>query len=167
MSKFKVTIAPSLADLPHHHLAELVELQGELKDLSKREYNKLKKSISEKGIFVPFFVWPSDDTLYILDGHQRNRVLTKEGYTGLVPCLYIDAVNELDAKEKLLLISSQYGKITQEGLDTFAFDIDPDWLMDSVNFDALVVYEDIITDEEEPDDDEPEREYCPHCGGEL
>ena len=138
-SKNGYKIAPALADLPHYELGNLLELQGELKDLSDREAAKLRKSLREKSIFVPFFVWPAPDgNNYILDGHQRKRVLVADGHGAMpVPCVIIEADSLQDAKQKLLVISSQYGRITQEGYDTFTFDLDETWLEQTVNFDAL------------------------------
>jgi hypothetical protein len=112
-----------------------VPFQGELKELSEREYNKLKKSITENGLIVPFFVW--SETGKLLDGHQRLRVFTREGWVMDVPVVYVSAVDELDAKRKLLVISSQYGKVTQEGWDAFTFDIPEPWIQETVQFDAL------------------------------
>lgn len=87
-----------------------------------------------------------------------------------VPVLFVDAVDLQDAKEKLLVISSQYGLITQEGYDAFTFDLDEGELELLVNFDALKVWP---TDEESDtgkSDNESENEdsqpmVCPHCGG--
>lgn len=137
MSKQPFTISSKLADLPHLPLSSLTELQGELKDLTTKNYNKLKRSLSEFGIFVPIFVWQNSGHNYILDGHQRKRVLVKEGYTGNVPVVYVEADNLKEAKGKLLVISSQYGTISQEGYDTFTFDLDNEWLDSTVYFDAL------------------------------
>jgi DNA modification methylase len=137
----------------------LVELQGELKDLTEREAAKLRKSMREKTIFVPWFIWPAPDgNNYILDGHQRKRVLVKDGQGGLsVPCVIVEAESLQDAKERLLVISSQYGHITQEGLDTFAFDLDDEWLEATTNFDALnFVFGDDEAEEPETVDAEPQ-----------
>jgi hypothetical protein len=128
-------IAAELADLPHVPISALVPFQGELKELSEREYNKLKKSITENGLIVPFFVW--SETGKLLDGHQRLRVFAREGWVMDVPVVYVSAVDELDAKRKLLVISSQYGKVTQEGWDAFTFDIPEPWIQETVQFDAL------------------------------
>jgi hypothetical protein len=51
--------------------------------------------------------------------------------------VYISAENEQDAKRKLLVISSQYGKVTQEGFDEFTFDLDDEWILETAHFDAL------------------------------
>ena len=64
-------------------LADLTPLQGDLKDLSEGNFEKLKKSILKHGITFPFFVWQSGGKNYILDGTQRDRVLKRmaeEGY---------------------------------------------------------------------------------------
>ena len=166
------TIAPALSDLPHCELGDLLELQGELKDLSEREATKLKKSMRDKGIFVPFFVWPAPDgNKYLLDGHQRKRVLSSDGQGALsVPYVVIEATNLQDAKERLLVISSQYGRITQEGYDTFTFDLDTGWLEQTVHFDALSFE---FNNDPPPENwkeydesaaDEVEYNECPECG---
>ncbi len=141
--------------LPKLPILDTVELQGNLKDLSQTNYEKLVKTHLKHGIFLPFYVWESPEGInYIADGHQRRRVLPAEGYTGNVPVVYIEAANMQEAKEKLLVISSQYGKITQEGFDTFTFDL-PD-VGEMVNFDALNFEFGQDEDEPEQGDAEPQ-----------
>jgi len=97
-------------------ISNLKNFQGDLKELSKKEFNKLKKSIIKYGFSFPVFVWND----LILDGHQRVYVvleMMKNGYTiNDIPIVEIDAENEKEASEKLLLASSGYAKITNEGL---------------------------------------------------
>ena len=146
----KPVIATELKDLPHVPVFSLEPLQGKLKDLAQREYNKLKRSITENGLIVPFFVWLEEGKL--LDGHQRQRIFQREGWEMDVPVVYISAADEQDAKRKLLVISSQYGKITQEGWDEFTFDLPDDWLMETTHFDALpFVFKDIFTPDTDPE----------------
>jgi ParB-like nuclease domain len=67
-------------------LAKLQPLQGNLKELSVTNFEKLKKSILKHGISFPFFVWQDNGINYVLDGHQRDRVLRKmqkQGYEDL------------------------------------------------------------------------------------
>src|SRR5206468_10150245 len=101
-------------------LEDLRPLQGELKELTGANFEKLKQSILKHGITFPFFVWQSDGENYILDGTQRDRVLERmaeEGYgVPPLPCALIEAKNRKEAAEKILLISSQYGRVTDEGL---------------------------------------------------
>jgi len=104
-------------------LDKIVAFQGELKSLSKAEFEKLKKSIVKFGLSFPSFIWKQNDSAKCLDGHQRSRVLTemrKEGWTiPPVPVVYVDAKNEKEAKEKILLLSSQYGKMSMDSLYEF------------------------------------------------
>src|SRR5258705_11507005 len=104
-------------------LAELIPLQGELKELSDVNFEKLKQSILKHGITFPFFIWQNGGENYILDGTQRDRVLKRmaeEDYKiPPLPCALIEAKNRKEAAEKILLISSQYGRVTDEGLYEF------------------------------------------------
>lgn len=132
-------IAPQLAHLEHVPFSTLTPFQNDLKLLTRREYQKLKRSLMEYGIIVPFYVWIDDGGVcWINDGHQRHRVFTGEGWDRLdVPIIRIAASTLVEAKKRLLVVSSQYGKITQEGWDTFTVDMPQDWLMETVHFDAL------------------------------
>ena len=104
-------------------LNDLTPLQGDLKALSDVNFEKLKSSILKHGITFPFFIWQNDGTNYILDGTQRDRVLNRvseEGYEiPMLPCALIQAKDRREAAEKILLISSNYGKMTEESLDEF------------------------------------------------
>ena len=105
------------------NLAELTPLQGGLKELSDTSLEKLKQSILKHGITFPFFIWQRDGQNYILDGTQRDRVLKKMADDGYeippLPCALIEAKNRKEAAEKILLISSQYGRVTDDGLYEF------------------------------------------------
>src|SRR5262245_7639182 len=105
------------------NLTDLTPLQGALKELSDANFEKLKRSILKHGITFPFFVWQTKGENYILDGTQRDRVLNRmadEGYEiPPLPCALIEAKNSKEAAEKILLISSQYGRVTDEGLYEF------------------------------------------------
>ena len=134
-------------------LGDLRRFQGMLKSLSAPEYDKLKASIIKYGFFVPVFVWKNK----ILDGHQRLFVIEKEGWelAGGVPVVDIEAETETEAAEKLLILSSTYGKIEPQGLYEFTqthdislaeFDLPdlPDFDLDS--------FKDEFYDEEEEDE---------------
>lgn len=113
-------------------LASLTPLQGDLKDLSESNFNKLKQSILRHGITFPFFVWQSDGENYILDGTQRDWVLLKMVSAGYgcppLPCALIEAKDKREAAEKILLISSQYGHMTEETLNQFLAENDLSFL---------------------------------------
>jgi hypothetical protein len=101
--------------------SSLEPFQDNLKDLHKTEFEKLRQSIIKYGISAPFFVWGNK----CLDGHQRIRVISemlKEGYIlkdGKVPFVEIEAKNKKEAKEKILLFASVYGRVTPESLYEF------------------------------------------------
>ena len=116
------------AELP---IDSILEFQGGLKKLSKKNLEKLKARILEDGFISPIFIWEFEGDNYILDGHQRLKALSalrEEGYNiPLLPVVYIDADNERDARRKLLSITSQYGEfeIAELGdwLDDFEIEI--------------------------------------------
>jgi hypothetical protein len=109
---------------------ELEAFQGELKTITDDGLEKLKKSIIKYGFSFPVFVWKSK----ILDGHQRLkaiRQLVEQGYkikNNKLPAVRIEAKNEKEAAEKLLLINSRYAKIDEGGFQVFSseFDLDLD-----------------------------------------
>ena len=100
-------------------LLRLKKFQGALKTLPKSEMEKLKKSILKYGFSFPVFVWEKN----ILDGHQRLDAimeLIKDGHEiDAIPIVRIDAANEKEAAEKLLLINSRYAQINQPGFENF------------------------------------------------
>lgn len=127
-----------LEQLPTIDYRTVKELQGNLKDLTGANYKKLLNSLKKYGFIVPLFIWKHNNETYFIDGHQRNRVLLKENIKPYeLPYIEIQAATEKEAKEKLLVISSQYGKVTREGFDSFTFDLDTDFVTDFTYFDAL------------------------------
>lgn len=149
----KIPVAKSLHKLPRADYRKIVPLQGNLKDLTRTNYDKLKKSISDDGLIVPVFLWQQPDgELGIMDAHQRQRLFTQEEAVFVyedgvpsyeIPYVLIDAKDEKDAKQKLLKISSQYGVVTKEGFDEFAFDLDPEVVEGSTTFDVWMDEEDV------------------------
>lgn len=118
----------------------LVDLQGNFKDLETEKFVKLVRSFLEKGFFAPLFVWRNKDVNYTFDGHQRHRVLKSiNAYPKQLPCVFIQASSEKDAKEKLLLLNGQYSKVTKDGFDEFiaSAGIEFDFLNDTTTFDEF------------------------------
>lgn len=121
------------AYLPWH---SLTPYQGNLKELSRENEKKMLLSLLDKGFFDIKKVWRKEQTFFIVDGHQTIatlsslraeiesgliRLLRKSDNqpTDLIPCVLINADNEKDLSEKLLLINSEYGEITESGLKEF------------------------------------------------
>ena len=109
-------------------LAELTEMQGGLKSRTDIDFDKIKLSIIKYGFSFPMFVWKSEKTNYLLDGHGRFATLCKMQKDGYIipplPVVYIQAKDKKEAKQKLLRLNSQYGKMTKESVLEFAEDID-------------------------------------------
>lgn len=110
-------------------LASLLPLQGNLKELDKESYTKLRTEIATRGFCFPLFVWQDAGKNFLIDGHQRVNVLKQmftEGF-GIperLPCIIIKAP-DIDAARRLVLAaSSRYGKVTEEGLYQFLEEFD-------------------------------------------
>lgn len=115
------------AVLPLH---DLLPFQGELKTLSKDNYERLRKEILEDGFSFPVAVWEKEDetNFYIIDGHQRVETLHRmreEGFSiPQIPVVFVKAKSFEAAKRKLLAGASQYGTINEPGLLAFLADTD-------------------------------------------
>ena len=142
-------------------LDELADFQGALKQRSAADINKIIKSIKKHGFSFPFFVWAHDDINHVLDGHGRLAALKKMQTDGeeipALPCVYVEAENEAEAKEKLLKLNSQYGHMTAESvadfLDGMEIELDDLALPDGVlDLSGIAAPE----EETEGDDDAPD-----------
>ena len=112
-------------------LHQLTEFQGELKERSASDVEKIIKSIKKHGFSFPFFVWKNDGKNNVLDGHGRLMALKQMAAAGeeipALPCVYISAKDEAEAKEKLLKLNSQYGHMTADSVAEFLGDIKIDF----------------------------------------
>lgn len=162
--------------LPTAPITELNATQGDLKFLSKENYDKLKRNIEKHGFDIPVTVWvDSQGEKWLLDGHQRKHVLETEQWFDPIPYLVIKAANMATAAERLLAITSQYGTITQEGLDEYIakFEMPEMEIAELTNFDSIFNFtiekepEPEFEPEEKPEDnrlDKLNEIQCPECG---
>lgn len=170
-------------NLPTMPIADLLATQGNLKDLTEANYKKLKNTIERRGFSYPVYVWESQDgLLHLLDGHQRQRVLTTEGWDEPIPYLKVPADNLQEAMARLLEITSQYATITQEGIDEFIakYELNEADVYEATSFDALAFNKteednEVVEDEAPEVSDEPPVSklgeiyqlgrwvYCPTC----
>ena len=120
-------------------LDQLEEFQEDLVELSPEGYAHLRDSILKHGIIAPIFFWRNPDdpehTPKILDGHQRKKVCTQEGWQiegGAWPVVDIQAPTEQAAAEILLQLRGQHGQMSDQGLYDFITgkDIELDSLLD-------------------------------------
>lgn len=110
---------------------KLQTFDKQLKTLDEKERVKLRRSIEEHGFFMPIFVWKGTTT--VLDGAWRLQVvltMLEEGYKikgGKLPVVYVQAKDEKSAKQKILLFTSQYGKVNEKDLFEFIESADLDF----------------------------------------
>ena len=137
-------------------LHQLTEFQGKLKERSAGDIDKIIKSIRKHGFSFPFFVWKNDGKNNVIDGHGRLMALQQMAAAGeeipALPCVYISAKNEAEAKEKLLKLNSQYGHMTADSVAACLGDI-------KIDFDELALPDGVLDlgklePEETKDDDE-------------
>ena len=173
------------SEVPLH---ELKSFQNDLKFTDLENLEKLKRSLLKFGFTTPFFVWATTNgrknkTLYLLDGHQRKTALNELREDGTVlpdkfPIVEIDAKSKQDAKEKLLAIVSQYGKLNYKtsffdnskfdddfdssflalDLDKFDFFKEDEAVKDNLNIDDTEISEDYLREQESKET------ICPKCG---
>jgi len=85
---------------------------------------KLFRSLLKYQFVDPFKVWEKDGKLFCLDGKHRWKDLNKAIELGidipeLLPATFIDCRDEKEAAELVLIYSSRYAQITQQGLFDF------------------------------------------------
>lgn len=100
--------------------------QESFKELSPQAKERLKTSILSNNFTQPFYVWedPSTGDIYCLDGKHRTdilEILASEGHRvpNLLPATFIYCENKKEAAGLVLIYSSIYAKITQQGLFDF------------------------------------------------
>lgn len=126
-----------------------------LKSFTLEAKEKLKASMRANDFVMPFHVWKDDEgATWILDGHHRQRALLELADAGyvpeLLPATFIDCDNKQDAAKLVLIYSSHYARIEEQGLSEFLdlYDLDLDSIRDEIDipsFDGFTL----------PDDDAP------------
>lgn len=118
-------------------LTEVTPFQGTLKKRTSEDISGLIASLGREGLLMPLAIWKHEDKNYLLDGHGRVEALwelAKEQPDIIetpLPCIYIEADTEDNARKALLQITSSYGKITKKGVESFMISI-PDYVAPSV-----------------------------------
>jgi len=173
-------IENKIIGLVYKNIDELIEFQGNLKELAVCDFEKLKNSFLLNGNISPIYIWGNK----ILDGHQRIKTLAKLREDGVdvpedLPCVEIRAKSEKEAKKYILQYISQHGKITSDGLYEFISVNELDFrdLKQEINlpnfntnFFEKTHYQDLFDTEDVPgDEDKNEKKEhdgfeCPKCG---
>jgi hypothetical protein len=98
----------------------------DFKELDEASAEKLRQSIINNDFVESFKVWhsPEDGINYCLDGYHRVKILKlliSEGFE--IPqdfqTDFLDCKDKQEAAKLVLIYSSVYAKITQEGLHSF------------------------------------------------
>jgi DNA modification methylase len=115
--------------------------QDDFKDLPAEARLKLKQSIISNEFTQPFYVWQDKKgELYCLDGKHRVMILEElqaENYMipEQLPATFIRCKSKKEAARLVLVYSSIYAKITQQGLFDFIemYDLQYDKLIEQVD----------------------------------
>ena len=127
-------------------IAEIKETQGQLKTVSKVNFEKLKKIFLADGFSYPLAIATVGKKPYgLIDGHQRTKVLKtlieEKGYklvgidgkeTDRIPVTITKCDDVKHAKKLTLDAVSQFGKVNKKGLKDFVIDLD-------INFDDFSI----------------------------
>ena len=152
------------------NLSEITPIQKDLKDLSEKNYQKLRNEILNEGFVAPFMLW--DDK--IVDGTQRHRTLNKMKAEGIkmpdkFPAVEVHAGTETHARRLILALSSNYGEMTDDGLFEFLSDshigfdeMDARFEFDAINFSDFK--DEFYTD---PEVDNPKEDEVPEVGDSI
>ncbi len=152
-------------NLPTIDYRDVNPLQGNLKDLTDTNYAKLKGVLEKRGFRAPLFLWTDSEEFYLMDGHQRQIVMTQEDMNDNgnyeVPYVLIEAANKQEAEAQLLEITSQYGKITHEGFDEYIAkaELPEPEVLEAVHYDALP----LLDQEREEKAKKKQLLTCPEC----
>lgn len=103
--------------------------QEDFKEWLPNGDKKLIESLLKYQFADPFKVWESDGVIYCLDGRHRYLDLKQVSELGnevpeLLPATFINCKNIKEAAELVLVYSSAYAKITQQGLLDFVKNFD-------------------------------------------
>jgi hypothetical protein len=123
-------------------LHELQDPEEPLKDLYEKDYVRLRNSLTKFGFTFPVFYWQDPEgTKWIVDAHQRKKTLKKmRDEHWIIPPLPADeimATDKIEAKQKLLLQESTFGRMTQEGYDHFVEDVPMDDISDMLSLPVM------------------------------
>jgi len=117
----------------HLEIEKIESLQGSLKTITDARKQKLKNSLIQNGFIDPLRIWEVSGKYYSLDGvHRKDAIidLKKNGidvdgkhFDVIVPdkfpVVHCYPKNKKEAKKWILAMSSEYAKITEEGLYDF------------------------------------------------
>lgn len=141
----------------------------DFKNLSNEAHDKLKKSIIENDFVESFKCWRHEDKIFCLDGYHRIKVLKElkaEGHD--IPEMFradfIDCKDKQEASKLVLIYSSFYAHITEEGFLKYLQENDLDFedvreMIDIPDFNLEKFEIENLTSEVKEDDFNAQEEY--------
>jgi hypothetical protein len=134
-------------------LESIKEFQGNFKKRAKKEVDQIITSILKFGFSFPFFIWQNNGQNWCLDGHGRILALREMKTRGAgipdLPVVFVEAENQVEAKQKMLRLNSQYGIIDIERFREFIDGLDMEWGDLTPPSGDLFSFSDILTEEKE------------------
>lgn len=118
---------------------DLIPFQDDIKSMTPSVLKKLENVILEQGFSEPIAVWANspDGKHFILNGHQRHTALQSLRSRGFfvppIPVAMVQAVDENEARRKVITLASQYGDFSANHLSEFIAkaNLDLDWIKDN------------------------------------
>jgi hypothetical protein len=147
----------------------LVDFQGKLKKLSKKNAEKLSKAL-EKEFIDPIKVWQDGGFNKVIDGQRRLIILYSLRESGwnipLIPVDYCFPKDKKQAREWVLRYNTRYGEFVDEELDVWLKEIDESDRETLRLVDEEIKIKDISIDDltEQKNNKEYENMICPKCG---
>lgn len=142
---------------------KLTEFQGGLKIRDDTDVEKAVRSIKKHGWEFPLFVWKKGKINYVLDGHCRllacQHLVAEGEKLPPLPVVYVKCKDENEAKEILLKLNSQYGRMTAESVKEFLGDLKIDFEDLALPDGFLELSTDDAMKDTKGDDDAPEVDY--------
>jgi len=141
----------------------ITDFQGNLKARDDADFEKIERSIKKHGFSFPFFIWKKGKINYCLDGHGRlgalQRLVAEGENIPPLPVVYVKCKDENEAKEILLKLNSQYGRMTAESVKEFLGDLQIDFEDLALPDGFLELSTDDAMKDTKGDDDAPEVDY--------
>jgi hypothetical protein len=121
-----ILIACDTKDAIDWHLIK--PLQGNYKERTPEQIEKLCSLIIKRGIRFPSFITRLGEEVWAIDTHGRllayAELERREYIIPPVPVVYVQAKNKKEAKQLLLECDSRYGTASQEGFEELVEDLD-------------------------------------------
>lgn len=116
--------------------------QPNFKDISQEDMQAIKTSLLVNNFAQPFYVWKDEKQgdLYCLDGKHRTLALEeleREGHNipKTLPATYIQCQDKKQAAQLVVIYSSIYAKVSQQGLFDFlqAYEIEMNHIKEQIS----------------------------------